>query len=763
MTLPPPSDDDLPPEERTIAYVRRPSGPMTNPGMQSPANQVPDATQPAPDSGVGPRSRGASSAAASPALPQIPGITLLGEIARGGMGVVYSGRQDFLDRRVAVKFLSVDLRSEQFAARFRREAKILAGVKHPNIVSCYAAGTTEAGQSYLVMELVEGPNLKNWIGQNGPLAVAAALRMTRALASALANAHEQGVIHRDVKSENILLETASSTQIDLTFPFVPKLVDLGLARMTREGMDLGLTSPGSVMGTPSTMSPEQFDDPDHVDFRTDIYGLGCVLHEMLTGRPAFSAANLGDLVVAKRRPSGPDPSRDNSSIPASVGAFVSSLLAADRAQRPANYAVLLEQIDGLLAQHGHATAAPARKSSSTVAAPTAPKQPTGPDLLRTAEFEFLAAGNAPPAEAPAFRESTPHQAAVPARSSRWPWLLGATVLAAAGAGAFWYANQRPMNPPDTVRNQDAAKLAETSPRPLAVTPNLPPTVAALTGPVRFGLGKPVTFRVEANDPEGSGLTYRWSSPQSRLVVFAPADRAETEVRILDGLPTEEFLIEAAVSDGQNEPVVVRQKVIVDEYKPKRLLNGFRADDSIWQLDDAVFWVQNGEDGSVSCNAEEAARISSCGLGDDAYWHVVGWLESARMNTPQFAETGLRLEFGDLGYSLLCTRSGPGGLRWAIEMHETQRIDGRWQLRPPVGEPRRVEWDDAEDDPMFAFVSLKRRRDEVTIQFGNPKKAKLLSHTFVLTEGAYAAHAKSEPRLAIFASGGRGRFHDFSIF
>lgn len=759
MTVPPSNDDELPPEERTIAYVRRPSEPPGNLGSGSGSSQVPDATQPAPETQIPARP-----AASGPAgVPQIPGITLLGEIARGGMGVVYSGRQDFLDRRVAVKFLSVDLRSEQFAARFRREAKILAGVKHPNIVSCYAAGTTDSGQSYLVMELVEGPNLKAWIGQHGPMAVAAALRMTRALASALAHAHEQGVIHRDIKAENILLESSSSTQIDLRFPYVPKLVDLGLARMTREGMDLGLTSPGSVMGTPSTMSPEQFDDPDHVDFRTDIYGLGCVLHEMLTGKPAFSAASLGDLVVAKRRAEGPDPSRNHDAIPAGVGSLVSAMLSADRNRRPATYAVLLELLDGLLAQHGNSSTPPTWKSAIGAGGSASPTPTPGPDLLRTAEFEFLAAGTPAAANKTAFRESSQVVPAPSRGNSRLVLLVAALVLLGAGFGVWRLVGQGASQPSDQQDSAASAKRIEDDAKPAVASPNLPPAIASLSGPVRLGLLKPVAFRVDATDPEGSTLTYRWRSPQGRFVVFAPADQAETEVRILDGLPTEEFVIEVAVSDGRNEPVVARQTVIVDDYKPKRLLNGFRADDSIWQLDDAVFWVQNGEDGSVSCNAEAAPRASSCSLGDEAYWQVFGWLESARMNTPQFGETGLRLEFGDLGYSLICTRSGPGGSQWAVELLEAERQGGQWHHRAVTGQPKRLQWSDEDDEPVFAYVSLKRRQDEVAIQFGNAKKKQLLSHVIQLSQGAFAAQSKHEPRLVLFANGGRGRFHDFSIF
>src|SRR5262249_31781151 len=158
--------------------------------------------------------------------------------------------------------------------------------------ACHTAGTTPSGQSYLVMELVDGPNLLSWIAEHGALAAPAALRLTRQLASALGHAADLGVIHRDVKPQNVLLETPTSTSLDLGFPSVPKLVDLGLARMAHETGNQGLTSPGAVMGTLATMAPEQFDTPDAVDFRADIYGLGCVLYHMLTGEPAFTSTKL---------------------------------------------------------------------------------------------------------------------------------------------------------------------------------------------------------------------------------------------------------------------------------------------------------------------------------------------------------------------------------------------------------------------------------------------------------------------------------------
>ena len=232
------------------------------------------------------------------------------------MGVVYRGRQDFLDRRVAVKFLSMDLGGDDFAKRFQREAKILAGINHPNIVACHMADTTPEGQSYLVMEFIDGPNLKAWIEQNGALSPMAALRLVRSAGAALAHARTVGIIHRDVKPENVLLEAVTSTAIDVSFPFTPKLVDLGLARMTREQVGMDLTVPGSVMGTPSTMSPEQFDDPDSVDFRSDIYGLGCCLYQMLVGQAPFRGAKLTDIVLHKRAEVPPNPCDENPALPA---------------------------------------------------------------------------------------------------------------------------------------------------------------------------------------------------------------------------------------------------------------------------------------------------------------------------------------------------------------------------------------------------------------------------------------------------------------
>lgn len=301
-----------------------------------PNSQQTVASTPAPPPGAGvPR-------------PTIPEVELDTEIGRGGMGVVYRGRQTYLDRNVAVKLLLVDRAAadDEYVKRFQREAKILAGLSHAHIVACYSAGITSDRHPYLVMEFIDGPNLKHWIAEHGPLKPQDALRVTRELAQALGHAHQNGIIHRDVKPENVLLAKREGDTSD--FPFQAKLVDLGLARPQGTGGDMHLTGAGQVMGTPTTMAPEQFDDPDGVDFRADIYGLGCVLYHALIGRPAFEGRTLAQIVTAKVSGAAPNPTAVVADLSPAIGTLVSDMLAKNRDARPQSYDQLIARCDTLL-------------------------------------------------------------------------------------------------------------------------------------------------------------------------------------------------------------------------------------------------------------------------------------------------------------------------------------------------------------------------------------------------------------------------------
>ena len=204
-------------------------------------------------------------------FPQLEVIELLG---RGGMGIVYRARQKQLDRLVALKVLPRHVgRDPSFAERFDREAKALAKLSHPNIVTVHDSGRTADGLYYFVMELIDGPNLREVI-RTGELSPPQALTIVPQICDALQYAHDHGVVHRDIKPENILLNKAGRV----------KIVDFGLAKLLGQPVaDDALTRPRQVMGTPRYMAPEQVRTPLTVDHRADIYSLGVVFYEMLTG------------------------------------------------------------------------------------------------------------------------------------------------------------------------------------------------------------------------------------------------------------------------------------------------------------------------------------------------------------------------------------------------------------------------------------------------------------------------------------------------
>lgn len=273
--------------------------------------------------------------------PRIPEVELLEKIGSGGQGVVYRGRQSYVEREVAVKVLAPSTWSDSFSSRFQREAKTLASLRHPNIVACYQAGTTDVGLGYMVMEYIDGPNLREWLAENGPMPRDTALRLCRDLALALDHALEAGIIHRDVKPENVLLRRLPKPA-DAEFPFDVKLADLGLARSTARllGEDAltQLTPVGAVMGSPRTMAPEQFDDPDGVDHRADIYGLGCVLFHALSGQPAFQASTLTGAIKEKVSDDLPDVRDAVRDLHPGVAALVRSMMAPNAEDRPRSHA-----------------------------------------------------------------------------------------------------------------------------------------------------------------------------------------------------------------------------------------------------------------------------------------------------------------------------------------------------------------------------------------------------------------------------------------
>lgn len=204
---------------------------------------------------------------------------LLEEIARGGMGVVYKGRQVSLNRIVALKMiLSGELAGQDDVERFHNEAQAAANLKHPNIVAIHEVGRHE-GRYYFSMDYIEGQSLAAVI-QEGPLPARKAAEYVKTIAGAVHFAHQRGTLHRDLKPQNVLVDTNDQ----------PLITDFGLAK--RVTGDSGLTATGAVLGTPSYMSPEQASGRQaDIGPHSDVYSLGAILYELLTGRPPFCAAS----------------------------------------------------------------------------------------------------------------------------------------------------------------------------------------------------------------------------------------------------------------------------------------------------------------------------------------------------------------------------------------------------------------------------------------------------------------------------------------
>jgi serine/threonine-protein kinase len=220
---------------------------------------------------------GAPGRARRPGVPTLPGYEVLGELGRGGMGVVYRARQVGAGRVVALKMILAGTHAGADAlSRFRAEAKIIARLRHPNIVQVFEFGQ-HGGLPYFAMEFCAGGSLKQQLA-GAPLPPGEAAALVERLARAMHAAHEQGVVHRDLKPANVLLGEGGT----------PKVSDFGLAK--RLG-GAALTLTGAVLGTPSYMAPEQASGHSkEVGPSADVYALGAILYELLTGRPPFRAA-----------------------------------------------------------------------------------------------------------------------------------------------------------------------------------------------------------------------------------------------------------------------------------------------------------------------------------------------------------------------------------------------------------------------------------------------------------------------------------------
>jgi predicted Ser/Thr protein kinase len=270
-------------------------------------------------------------------FPDIPGYEILRELGRGGMGVVYQARQTGLKRLVAVKMLLAGRYAAPVErARFQAEVEAIARLQHPNLVQVFEVGERE-GRAFFSMECLDGGNLEDKLA-SGPQPPRQAAELVEVLARAIHAAHQRGVIHRDLKPANVLLTTEG----------VPKISDFGLAK--RLDIASGPTRTQHILGTPSYMAPEQAAGRSkQVGPATDVYALGAILYEMLTGRPPFQGESVVEVVRQAAEEEPVPPRRLQSTVPADLETICLKCLEKQPPQRYASAAALADDLHRFLA------------------------------------------------------------------------------------------------------------------------------------------------------------------------------------------------------------------------------------------------------------------------------------------------------------------------------------------------------------------------------------------------------------------------------
>ncbi|AUX34760.1 MULTISPECIES: serine/threonine-protein kinase [Sorangium] len=400
-------------------------------------------------------------------------------IGEGGMGAVYRGEQVHLRKRVAIKVLRpLARRMPELVARFEREAVAGAHIRHPNVVAAIDFGQLDDASFFLVLEYVEGTPLKDVIAE-GPLEPARALRIARQIASALSATHEKGIVHRDVKPLNVLLDAHDQV----------RLIDFGLAKVNVDLLSSqsrktasptpALTSAGEVFGTLAYLAPEALRGMDAVDARADLYALGLVLYEMLTGHHPFDTKNI----VARLKQqgaAGPPPLRLRAPdlvVPYEVEQAVARLMEHDASFRYQTAADAVAALDEALAAIARAAAHAAQGAHAAQAgpgaqpAPRAPAAQAAPGAPATPPAQGAPKAQAPPAWSGPRKTLLAHAHRRPAPSAGWVPLAVALVAVAALAigGAIWLV----LRQPKPTAEAPAAAAVVTPPAPAAPAPAAP--------------------------------------------------------------------------------------------------------------------------------------------------------------------------------------------------------------------------------------------------------------------------------------------------
>jgi len=399
------------------------------------------------------------------------------------MGVVYLAEHEVMNSRAVVKVLRTELAlSEQMAQRFINEATAAATIRHPGIVSVMDVGRLDSGVLYILMEYLDGESLGTRVKRLGRLALDDAIAVIQQVVRALGAAHAKHIIHRDLKPDNVFLvadpEVAGGERV--------KLLDFGIAKLSTDDMPVAITKSGAMMGTPLYMSPEQCRGAGEVDHRTDLYAVGCIFFELLTGRPPYLGAGAGDLIAAHLKDDVPSVRAHNPDVPDAYDRIIQTLMAKEPARRFASAESLNSALEHAMRtattvdrQASHAESADTLLPSSPALDVTLPSHP-GPTTTNR-EHVTSTPNTTLGASAAELQSQTSADDTAAARGTRW-WIPVAAVAAVAGGVAVAFGlsgGGGGNNEPTTARTSRTATDAAVK----ATRPSAPPDAAGKTTPM----------------------------------------------------------------------------------------------------------------------------------------------------------------------------------------------------------------------------------------------------------------------------------------
>ncbi len=274
-------------------------------------------------------------------LQRLGSYTLERPISEGGMATIYLARHALLKRPTAIKILKKHVATDEFIHRFEREVQIASQLLHPNTVRIYDFGRTREGQPYYVMEYLDGVTLAELVAHSGPVPPGRVIHILRQVGGALREAHEHGMVHRDVKPENVMLCCRGEDD-------VVKLLDFGLVKNLERAQTRDITKQLKILGTPRYMAPERILRPGDVDARSDIYALGAVGYFLLTGKPVFDGDDNMEITNQVLHTPAPRVSASGQVVvPEGLDALIAACLEKDRARRPQSVDAVIEALDRL--------------------------------------------------------------------------------------------------------------------------------------------------------------------------------------------------------------------------------------------------------------------------------------------------------------------------------------------------------------------------------------------------------------------------------